>query len=507
MNTAKPQGVLCPSRLRSGNGQTLVLFAVALPVLFALLAFVVDGANVMVHRRQLQNAADATALAAAQDLNPSDGTCGASCLAALDDYRAKNGAVSSLHACNDPSPSDRTDTNCYEAPYVDKNGHTHVGQIEVRLTNPVTTFFADAVGLASTFNVSARAVATESPLTVVTPGSSSTSTRIGTTDPGSVSTSTTTTGAEGGVAFTLSSDCNGAAATTTTPAGASIQWGGAQSTLKTLATNGGISVSGNADKHSDHIQLGKYGVTACRDFFGSSTPNPANFPDVRDLPGAPIPYPVPPPSPAPPAGCTSLGPTNADFIIDSPWLTAHPNGGTYCLKGSTALLTISDNGGKFTGYTFFAPRIAVASSNATFTNAPPAAGQPATVFDAFGNDATARVGRVTLDACSQAAPTNCAFSMTGQGISVTGDIFVPNGTVNLSGGSGSSGIGGQGFIESLKLFVSGNFANFNGVGPSVGGTTSTTTTTIPGFTDPGTTVTTTTPGTTSTTGTTIGLGE
>lgn len=58
-------------------------------------------------------------------------------------------------------------------------------------------------------------------------------------------------------------------------------------------------------------------------------------------------------------------------------------------------------------------------------------------------------------------------------------------------------------MEALTLIVSGNYAEFNGSGPILGGTYMV----VPGVTTPGSVSTTTTPGTTSTVGTTIGLSE
>jgi hypothetical protein len=219
---------------------------------------------------------------------------------------------------------------------------------------------------------------------------------------------------------------------------------------------------------------------------------------VGPLSGAPIAYPVTPPSPAPPAGCISLG--NNDFTIGTGWTGTHPPG-VYCLTGASSLLTLGANGATFNGYTFYAPRITLSSNGMTFTNAPPAAGQPPTVFDAYGTDDKNKGN----DTCSQGQPTNCAFSVSGQSNSITGDIFAANGTINLSGGGASTGNGGQGFMESLKLLVSGNFANFNGTGPLIGATTSTTTTTtVVSGTVATNTVTNTS---TVTTGTTIGMDE
>src|SRR5437764_1206552 len=62
-------------------GQALILVALVMPLFMSIAALVVDGTNLMVHRRQLQTAADGAALAGAQDLSrylpisPSTGPC------------------------------------------------------------------------------------------------------------------------------------------------------------------------------------------------------------------------------------------------------------------------------------------------------------------------------------------------------------------------------------------------------------------------------------------------
>ena len=56
------------TRWRSEAGQTLVIFALTLPVLLGMCAIVIDFGNLFVEKRSLQQAADASALAAAQRL-------------------------------------------------------------------------------------------------------------------------------------------------------------------------------------------------------------------------------------------------------------------------------------------------------------------------------------------------------------------------------------------------------------------------------------------------------
>ena len=62
-----------------------------MPMFFSLAAVIIDGTNLMVHRRSLQNAADASALAMAQNVDVSAGTCDATCAAIGQQYAQKNG--------------------------------------------------------------------------------------------------------------------------------------------------------------------------------------------------------------------------------------------------------------------------------------------------------------------------------------------------------------------------------------------------------------------------------
>ena len=100
-------------RERREGGQTLIFFVLAMPVFLAVIALVIDGSMLLVKRRALQNAADAAALAAAQDW-PLGGSCTGACLASLqttaNKYSDKNGGPS-LHPCNDPDPANPSDTN------------------------------------------------------------------------------------------------------------------------------------------------------------------------------------------------------------------------------------------------------------------------------------------------------------------------------------------------------------------------------------------------------------
>ena len=155
------------------RGQTLILIMLAMPVFFAVMSLVVDGGNILVHKRNIQVAADAAALAMSQsiDLASSPATCPASCVDEGRAYAKKNSidvdATSpSWHKCdNSADPAHPTDTNCWAFPYVNKNDltHPHYDQVEVRLRAHVTTFIAGVVGIYSA-NVSARAVGGANPV-------------------------------------------------------------------------------------------------------------------------------------------------------------------------------------------------------------------------------------------------------------------------------------------------------------------------------------------------------
>jgi hypothetical protein len=140
-------------RLRREDGQTLILVVLALPLLLAIMALVIEGSTLMVQRRSVQDAADAAALAASQSLSPVDGTCTSACAANVDRYARDNDGPADLVPC-DPAHS----TNCYAAPYVDANGVVHDHEIEVRLTKSIPTLFSGILGIAA-HDVSARSVA------------------------------------------------------------------------------------------------------------------------------------------------------------------------------------------------------------------------------------------------------------------------------------------------------------------------------------------------------------
>src|SRR3989440_9057643 len=65
-------------RRRRKRAQSLVIVALSATALFGIIALGLDAGRLYFQRRDVQNAADAGALAGAQELLPSDGTAGVS---------------------------------------------------------------------------------------------------------------------------------------------------------------------------------------------------------------------------------------------------------------------------------------------------------------------------------------------------------------------------------------------------------------------------------------------
>jgi hypothetical protein len=161
-------------RLRREDGQALILFAVVSPVLFAMMFLAVDGANLFVQRRTVQNAADAAALAIARvDLDPYGAGCLPSdtyCKNTLVYYSNHNNGpigLTASDACGSGSPPKTT--NCYDMVTPYKGSATRV---KVTLTKRVSTFFGRVVNrlinpvhpnAAIDFDVKASAVASVTP--------------------------------------------------------------------------------------------------------------------------------------------------------------------------------------------------------------------------------------------------------------------------------------------------------------------------------------------------------
>jgi hypothetical protein len=430
-------------------------------MILALAAVVIDGGHAFFEKKRAQNAVDAASLAAAGQLptgaacsgpdtqGPPNATCLYKVRTTAEQYLGYNGYPMTLHAC-----ADSTDTNCYLYPYGNN-------LVQVRVSRTFSTFFGGVIGI-PTLNVSASAAAGATAQTTVTTTPSSTSVSTGSTVVSSVTS--TTTGGTGGEAFAMSSACP-AITYTGDPKGAII---GA------LQTNGGVTILGSAPKEIQYLSMG---LPSCL-----NNQQKAKIDNLSTF-TPPMNWPLPiPPVPTPP-DCKSLGSSSVTFTK-----TGNPPNppGIYCLGGTNTVLSLAGNTIDFTGYTFFAPCISISGNNNTFSSSPLESSTP-TVF--FATDTDSNCG-------------GTAFIINGQGNHVNGDIFVPSGQITLQGGAISSG---NAFLESQTLSISGNSAEYNGTGPTVGGTqqtstsysTSTYSTTI---TIPGTT-------TTITTGTDAELGN
>ncbi len=156
--------------IRAEQGQTLILFVVALPLLLALIALVTDGSNLFANKRSVQNVADASVLAAVGELNPCFGSgsvtaCTSNVQSVATDYCQRNGGQdvtppcsvttsppSLLPACNDSSGEDPN--SCYKMPYPGSGDYG----VQVRIRRNVSLSFGGFVGLLSSA-VTARASA------------------------------------------------------------------------------------------------------------------------------------------------------------------------------------------------------------------------------------------------------------------------------------------------------------------------------------------------------------
>jgi hypothetical protein len=125
----------------------------ALPMLFAVIALVSDGSNIFANKRSLQNAADASVLAAVRELNQDLSLCTGppttlgTCLnrvqtVAVDYSHNRNGGPSPDRPCTDSSDQGP----CYQTPFP---GSTDYGGLQIRLKRNVPFRFGRLIGLSS----------------------------------------------------------------------------------------------------------------------------------------------------------------------------------------------------------------------------------------------------------------------------------------------------------------------------------------------------------------------
>jgi hypothetical protein len=401
-------------RFRCATGQALILVALAMPLFFSVVGLVIDGSNLMVHRRMMQNAADGAALAASQDLGPylsqplGVPTCDPSWSSEKNDLSRKTIVQDvETYSANNKGPAtldggscfrDRTrcavvsDRNCYTWPYKSNNG-----LIEVRLRENVDGFITGVIdalfqsSLGNVFKVSARSVASAAPVTSTTtiPGTTS----DGFTDPGQTITGATHTTTDpdtdlggSGVAFLMNRTCS------------AIIYSGAGSAgipLGAFATNGGLDMSGNRPKKVTKLFYNQPGCpndppsppsgssTQCTSTstlpgWGDSTESNnlcvKTLVDLNQNNTLPINWPLTPPTlpsiktgaqastylPATdyPTKCVGLGNSGTISITGNGWASTH-SPGVYCVSGVGTVLKFGGgssgadvSGGD--GYTFFA---------------------------------------------------------------------------------------------------------------------------------------------------------
>jgi hypothetical protein len=377
-------------RFRDETSQALVLMALALPLFFGFAAVVVDGSTLMAQRRSVQNAADAAALAAAQELplsgvcagaytDPYPSTCQSRVLWAANHFShdVNHGPIVD-HACVD-TPGTK-DTNCYTNPY--KGSYQLV---EVRLRKPIETFFTNVVGLSNIWHVSTRAVTTAAPIvgTVTNPDSTVTNPDQTITNPPQTITNPpeTVTSPIGAPAlvYTKSTACP------------SIKISGQENVFHgALQTRGGFDIA--FDNDGDWLQWGGVNPHDCfklhddlPEVDGTSHPR---WKTVTSP--APSDFPVPPPTYSPTSGtygtvswpglppdgpttvaCTAPAPTQVKPATHPVALAASPTGATEApLPSHTVTLTTSVAKG-FSGWSvgdsITVASVANTNYNGTFT--------------------------------------------------------------------------------------------------------------------------------------------
>jgi hypothetical protein len=126
------------------SGKFLALFILLLPALLGIAGLAIDGGLLTAGQRQAQNAADAAALAAAMDLLRGQST-----------NTAKSTATTFAQTYNGLSSA----TVQVNVPPTQGNYQGNAQFAEVIVTNPVSVFLMPALGVKSTQNIPARAVA------------------------------------------------------------------------------------------------------------------------------------------------------------------------------------------------------------------------------------------------------------------------------------------------------------------------------------------------------------
>lgn len=480
--------------LRSEKGQTFVLVAAAFPVVLAIAAVVIDGTRLFVAHQQTQNAADAASLAAGRDLPP--GGCHSAaptdCPPVVQNdanqYSQYNGGPPIDHACANASDSD-----CWMTPVVINGVSENI--VQVRITEDRKGYFAKAIGLGNLFHVKAIAAATPGSFVAIntTPGTVSPGT---TTEVTSTTLQTSTSGGAPAIMFAY-----GVWYPNNAPSLALCNPGGGQSINMSgknnvfhggIWSNGGVSNSGtnNGAPVGDPKGTGLLFYTdPC------IVSKPGNWVGTITKKTKPIDWPVPLPvltcnksgtitiGTSCPAGAIAtavtdnLGNTRACTNEGANWNA--PNdlpSGVYCASTKIDVGTSQKNGAAF-----IAPSISVpGGGGANYVGYPG-------LYNAYGG--------LYLDGYGPSGVQSSAHNS-----SMKGAIFAPNGSADIPGGGTTLACAGSnscGFIEAVAINFPGDGGTFQGLGPPIGGTVSTTTIvststyTLPGTTSAGSTGTTT----------------
>jgi hypothetical protein len=471
-------------QLKSQCGQALIVVGLTLPLFFIIAAVVVDGSISFVHKRQMQNAADAAALSAARELTPAlpGNPCDSACMAAVRTNVAAKvteyGRLNNSPAAANPIPqcTQPSDTDCYTWPY--GTGPNANAKVEVRFRSVVHLSFASVGGFAPDFlKASARAVASATGATVthcvfnpplaagidpdqylptncVIPGhpaetgtyQAATAARcefnpplanpdqyLTTTPP---CTGPLTGGVNGATALVMSRECDAISYT-----------GAGGGTVGSLVTNGGIWFQGNAPKRVNQLAYDQPGCPGHPDHPPSGTSQcdaSGNFLCAKELfdfsDRMPMNWPIPPPpEPSPvaagawnptsdyPSKCIDLGTGDVTFAAGS----GAP--GIYCLRGG-GKLTLGGDLSTGDGYTFFAlggGQIQVSSNGTKVKFYWPSAcgarptGRPAT-FTCFGRTISGYDPQTLFYATSTVHDSQCdknSICISGGSSSVEGDMF------------------------------------------------------------------------------------
>jgi Putative Flp pilus-assembly TadE/G-like len=531
---------------RRDRGQVTMLYVIALPALLAVFALALDGGKIFVDRLHLQNAADAAALAAVQDVGPYlHGALGGepqvqndvNCYA-LDNHAplglcdrttypgigpGPTGSGPAITACDTTpwdnlTPAQRRDsptyTNCYQWPYYtihDQSSDPYCtndspgiwkcyDKLEVRLRNTagVSLNFGGLPGFPSNSHPWARSIATFNP--ELGPNITTTQTTTGSSTSLSVIDPTTQTTVINGTTTVITTVTPGATHTTTNvtfgdcPSGANdCGVAFAKSTACPAITytgNGGTTI-GSLETNGGfsatgnapkHIKALFLGRYSGRQDACYVNKGVATF-DQGPIGGfSPQDWPIPPPTPPTPVPLSQPA-LSGNQCWSITSVGEATKPGVYCSPGS-----LNFSGQILKGYTFFAQCISVSGNSGDteyYKSIPGSEGaRQQTLFDATGTDAD----------CGGIA----VVTIQGQSNILVGDIFAPNGKISMQGGGVQ---GGSGFLESQTMAFAGTFPNYTGTGPKQGGSLTTVTTTDPDTTNYSTTViggsttVTTTPGT------------